>query len=68
MYYNCKDSRKCGERVHHLLADEHFYGIVVYIKLVDVPEETKSVPIGQNRKRGRPALSKKSLDRSVIST
>ena len=40
---------------------KHVYGIALHQKLVLVPDEAKSVPIGQKRKRGRPAQAKKAL-------
>lgn len=36
----------------------HVVGIALRMKFVDAPPEAKIVPIGQKRKRGRPALAK----------
>jgi len=40
---------------------KHVYGVDIYQKLIEAPEQTKTVPIGQKRKRGRPALARKAL-------
>lgn len=42
---------------------EHIIGISIRLKLVVPPVEAKSVPIGQKRKRGRPAKAKSALVR-----
>lgn len=41
---------------------EHIIGIAIRLKLVAVPTEAKNVPIGQKRKRGRPAKAKPALN------
>lgn len=38
-------------------------GIAARSRLVTVPPEAKAIPLGQKRKRGRPAKSKKALVR-----
>lgn len=40
---------------------EHMIGIALRLKLVTAPLEAKTIPIGQKRKRGRPAKSKGAL-------
>lgn len=40
---------------------EHIVGIALRLKLVEAPIEAKNVPLGQKRKRGRPAKSKPAL-------
>lgn len=42
---------------------EHIIGIAIRLKIVKPPAEAKNVPIGQKRKRGRPAKSKPALVR-----
>lgn len=42
---------------------EHIIGIAIRLKLVVPPVEAKNVPIGQKRKRGRPAKAKSALVR-----
>lgn len=39
----------------------HIVGIALRMKFVEAPPEAKNVPIGQKRKRGRPALAKAAL-------
>lgn len=39
----------------------HIVGISIRMKYVIVPDEAKNIPIGQKRKRGRPALAKAAL-------
>lgn len=40
---------------------KHTLGMKIRLKLTNVPPEAKTVPLGQKRKRGRPALAKKAL-------
>lgn len=40
---------------------EHIVGIALRLKMVTAPAEAKNVPIGQKRKRGRPAKAKRAL-------
>lgn len=40
---------------------KHIVGIALRLKLVEAPIEAKSIPIGQKRKRGRPAHAKAAL-------
>ena len=40
---------------------KHSLGLQIRRKLVEVPPAAKQIPIGQKRKRGRPALAKKAL-------
>lgn len=40
---------------------KHVVGIAIRKNLIAVPNEAKNVPIGQKRKRGRPAKSRKAL-------
>lgn len=40
---------------------KHSLGLLVIMKHAKVPIEAKSVPLGQKRKRGRPAIAKKAL-------
>lgn len=40
---------------------EHVIGVALRLKIVSAPIEAKNVPIGQKRKRGRPAKSKPAL-------
>lgn len=40
---------------------EHTLGLAVKLKLFHVTPEAKNVPIGEKRKRGRPALAKRAL-------
>lgn len=42
---------------------EHIVGIALRFKVVEAPTEAKSIPIGQKRKRGRPAKAKQALTR-----
>lgn len=39
----------------------HLIGIALRLKITEAPAEAKSIPIGQKRKRGRPAKSKPAL-------
>lgn len=41
---------------------EHLIGIALRLKLVSAPIEAKNIPIGQKRKRGRPAKAKSALE------
>lgn len=41
----------------------HIIGIAIRFKVVMPPDEAKSLPIGQNRKRGRAAKAKPALFR-----
>lgn len=40
---------------------EHVVGISLRMKFATAPDEAKSIPLGQKRKRGRPALAKAAL-------
>lgn len=40
---------------------EHIVGIAIRLKIAEVPAEAKNVPLGQKRKRGRPAKPKPAL-------
>lgn len=40
---------------------EHMTGIALRLKAATAPVEAKTIPIGQKRKRGRPAKAKKAL-------
>lgn len=40
---------------------KHIIGLSIRMKFVSAPAEAKSIPIGQKRKRGRPAKNKKAL-------
>lgn len=40
---------------------EHVIGIALRLKIVSAPNEAKIIPLGQKRKRGRPAKSKLAL-------
>lgn len=40
---------------------KHVLGMKIRLKLVDVPTEAKLIPLGQKRKRGRPAKAKPAL-------
>lgn len=40
---------------------KHVVGLAIRLKLVSVPPEAKTVPIGQKRKRGRPSKTKPAL-------
>jgi hypothetical protein len=40
---------------------KHILGIAIRLKMYSIPDVAKSVPIGEKRKRGRPALAKKAL-------
>lgn len=42
---------------------QHKIGIAIRLKVVTPPIEAKNIPIGQKRKRGRPAKAKKALQR-----
>lgn len=42
---------------------EHMVGIVLRLKVISAPAEAKAIPLGQKRKRGRPAKAKKALER-----
>lgn len=41
---------------------EHIVGIALRLKIVEAPAEAKNLPLGQKRKRGRPAKSKPALE------
>lgn len=41
---------------------EHLVGIALRLKVVSAPVEAKTLPIGQKRKRGRPAKAKPALE------
>lgn len=41
---------------------EHIVGIALRLNVVAAPAEAKSIPLGQKRKRGRPAKAKKALE------
>jgi len=40
---------------------KHALGILIRLKLVSAPPKTKSMPLGQKRKRGRPTKAKRAL-------
>lgn len=40
---------------------EHIVGIALRLKIIEAPAEAKNLPLGQKRKRGRPAKSKPAL-------
>lgn len=40
---------------------EHVVGFALRMKLINAPNEAKTIPIGQKRKRGRPAKAKSAL-------
>lgn len=42
---------------------EHIVGISLRLKVITAPPEAKSIPLGQRRKRGRPAKAKGALER-----
>ncbi|XP_043210565.1 uncharacterized protein LOC122375318 [Amphibalanus amphitrite] len=42
---------------------KHVVGVAYFRDMLSVPEAAKTVPIGQNRKRGRPAKAKPALQR-----
>lgn len=42
---------------------EHMVGIALRLKVISAPAEAKTIPLGQKRKRGRPAKAKKALNR-----
>lgn len=42
---------------------EHVIGVALRLKCVNAPVEAKTIPIGQKRKRGRPAKSRPALQR-----
>ena len=44
---------------------KHVYGLGSLWGLVEFPEAAKAVPIGQKRKRGRPCLAKRALQRQA---
>lgn len=50
----------CGNFFKNFLC-EHLIGVALRLKVVNAPIEAKTVPIGQKRKRGRPAKSKPAL-------
>lgn len=41
---------------------EHIVGVALRLKVVEAPAEAKALPLGQKRKRGRPAKSKPALE------
>lgn len=40
---------------------EHIVGVALRLKIIEAPAEAKTIPLGQKRKRGRPAKSKPAL-------
>ena len=40
---------------------KHIVGMAILKNLVEVPDEAKTVPLGQKRKRGRPARVTKAI-------
>lgn len=61
VYNNLNESAcTCPYFLKHLQC-KHVLGMKIRLKLVDVPNEAKLIPLGQKRKRGRPAKSKKAL-------
>lgn len=54
-YCECKDYYKS-------YICEHLIGIAARLRFVNIPPEAKAIPLGQKRKRGRPAKSKKALE------
>ena len=40
---------------------KHTLGMQIRLKLVNAPPEAKTIPLGQKRKRGRPAKAKQAL-------
>lgn len=42
---------------------EHMVGIALRLKVISAPAEAKTIPLGQKRKRGRPAKAKQALER-----
>lgn len=55
--YACCDCAMCFKQY----VCEHIVGIAIRLKIVEAPVEAKNVPLGQKRKRGRPAKSKPAL-------
>lgn len=53
-------SCSCPCFLKHLTC-KHSLGMQIRLNLCNVPPQAKNVPLGQKRKRGRPALSKKAL-------
>jgi len=43
------------------LTRKHSLGMLIRLKLSEVPPQAKNVPLGQKRKRGRPGVAKKAL-------
>lgn len=56
-----KGSCDCGDFFKNYVC-EHLIGVALRLKCVQAPAETKTVPIGQKRKRGRPAKSRPALE------
>lgn len=50
----------CGRFFKEYMCD-HVIGVALRLKCLTVPNEAKTIPIGQKRKRGRPAKSKPAL-------
>lgn len=46
----------------NLFVCEHMIGIALRLKIVEAPAAAKTIPIGQKRKRGRPAKAKPALE------
>ena len=44
----------------------HIIILAVTLKLVEFPQASMQIPIGQNRKRGRPNKTKKALQNLII--
>ena len=45
---------------------KHIIGLAARLKFIVIPNEAKTVPIGEKRKRGRPARAKKALETQPI--
>lgn len=50
----------CPQFLKHYMC-KHVYGLAICLKLVTPSLQSKQIPLGQKRKRGRPALATKAL-------
>lgn len=55
---NCMDGQCDCSDFLKLFMCEHVIGVALRLKCVSAPIEAKTIPIGQKRKRGRPALER----------
>lgn len=56
----CTGKCTCKEFFKNFIC-KHIIGVSLRMKYVTAPDEAKNLPLGQKRKRGRPALARAAL-------